>query len=370
MQGPAAVVEWLRGELPNGSRVPSWRSEPTADGRRRRARAALRRGRRGDLVAQPASPRGAGRQDHGVDDVLHGRVVSGLRERQAREAPHAQAVTSILDGARERGPFAGEGGQDRCVVRARRPRRRNARRHQARLADDWMLIVAGGVSYLHRLWQARVLRADPARDRPRDARDGARERRVRRRHARRLGRRPCRRACPQPRGEPSRARGRRRACTGEFWGEDVPGCPLYDHFDVFNRRSTRLWQRGSRTSTRPIPGLMRARMGACSVTSHRRTSPTRCERCSTTRRRSSRELEKRPVTLIHGDLRLHNIGLTDDRVVLLDWEIAGNAPPAVEFGVVPHHLGEPHRRDSRAGHRRLPRRSPVIVSIRTRSSSG
>ena len=45
----------------------------------------------------------------------------------------------------------------------------------------------------------------------------------------------------------------------------------------------------------------------------------------------SAELEKHPSTLIHGDLRLHNIGLTSDRVVLLDWEITACAPPAVEF---------------------------------------
>ena len=32
MQGVRAVVEWLSGELPDGSRVPSWRSDPTASG--------------------------------------------------------------------------------------------------------------------------------------------------------------------------------------------------------------------------------------------------------------------------------------------------------------------------------------------------
>jgi hypothetical protein len=32
LQGSDAVVEWLRGELPNGSRVPTWRSDPTGSG--------------------------------------------------------------------------------------------------------------------------------------------------------------------------------------------------------------------------------------------------------------------------------------------------------------------------------------------------
>jgi hypothetical protein len=37
-------------------------------------------------------------------------------------------------------------------------------------------------------------------------------------------------------------------------------------------------------------------------------------------------------TLIHGDIRLSNLGFTDDRVVVIDWgERTGSAPPAVEL---------------------------------------
>jgi hypothetical protein len=37
-------------------------------------------------------------------------------------------------------------------------------------------------------------------------------------------------------------------------------------------------------------------------------------------------------TLIHGDLRMDNLGFTDDGIVLLDWgSMTGFAPPAVEF---------------------------------------
>jgi aminoglycoside phosphotransferase (APT) family kinase protein len=43
------------------------------------------------------------------------------------------------------------------------------------------------------------------------------------------------------------------------------------------------------------------------------------------------ELERRETTLIHGDLWLANVGLYPDRVVVLDWGIATQAPPAFEF---------------------------------------
>ncbi|HYN16892.1 MAG TPA: phosphotransferase, partial [Actinomycetes bacterium] len=45
----------------------------------------------------------------------------------------------------------------------------------------------------------------------------------------------------------------------------------------------------------------------------------------------ARELARFPSTLIHGDLKLGNLGFLDDRVVLLDWGTqTGWAPPAVE----------------------------------------
>jgi hypothetical protein len=43
------------------------------------------------------------------------------------------------------------------------------------------------------------------------------------------------------------------------------------------------------------------------------------------------ELARFPAALVHGDLKLGNLGLRDDRVVLLDWGTqTGWAPPAVE----------------------------------------
>lgn len=44
------------------------------------------------------------------------------------------------------------------------------------------------------------------------------------------------------------------------------------------------------------------------------------------------QLRRCEQTLIHGDLRLGNLGLTDDRVVVIDWgERTGTAPPTVEL---------------------------------------
>ena len=40
-------------------------------------------------------------------------------------------------------------------------------------------------------------------------------------------------------------------------------------------------------------------------------------------------------TLIHGDLRDDNLGLTEDAVVLLDWDLASTGTPAVEFAWYP-----------------------------------
>ncbi len=38
-----------------------------------------------------------------------------------------------------------------------------------------------------------------------------------------------------------------------------------------------------------------------------------------------------PLTLLHGDLRDDNLGLTEDRIVLLDWDLATAGTPTVEF---------------------------------------
>jgi hypothetical protein len=44
------------------------------------------------------------------------------------------------------------------------------------------------------------------------------------------------------------------------------------------------------------------------------------------------ELERGGTTLLHGDLWLQNVALLDDRVALIDWALATQGPPAVEWG--------------------------------------
>jgi hypothetical protein len=43
------------------------------------------------------------------------------------------------------------------------------------------------------------------------------------------------------------------------------------------------------------------------------------------------QLEHCETTLIHGDFWLANLGLLPDRVIMLDWGLAAQAPPAVDF---------------------------------------
>lgn len=45
----------------------------------------------------------------------------------------------------------------------------------------------------------------------------------------------------------------------------------------------------------------------------------------------SKELGRSRQTFVHGDLRLHNMGLAPSRLVLVDWEVAGIGSPAMEF---------------------------------------
>ena|SRR5688572_3011080 len=87
MQGVAAADEWLKSELPDGARVPSWRSDPTADG------VVVEIDERYDRDGVEISSRNIHRLE-----VRDGKVTSWTmyctgewtperRERQAREAP-------------------------------------------------------------------------------------------------------------------------------------------------------------------------------------------------------------------------------------------------------------------------------------------
>jgi hypothetical protein len=236
------------------------------------------------------------------------------------------SLRSILDGVVERRPFAAEGG------------RTGASFERARLADgtpvvikhisprDWMIMVAGGESYLAQTWDEGVFkRLPPAIDHtmlavePTDAGWIVVMRDVNE-HVLQEGR-------VLSREENRRVLAAMDAMYVEFVGEAGIGCPLAEHFSVF---SPPVLDRLGHLDT-PVPGLMHrgwnmfddvAPVDVADVMHRLIKDPTPLVR----------ELEKSESTLIHGDLRLHNMGLTDDKIVLLDWELVGNAPPALEFG--------------------------------------
>ncbi len=233
-------------------------------------------------------------------------------------------MSSILDSATQRRPFAGEGG------------RTGATFESAVLADgtpvvikhirqdDWLVMTMGGVSHLYEVWKTGLLKRVPAQiDHAmiaveengdgwvavmRDVSDAVlAEGRVL-----------------------SKAENRRvleavDALHVEFWGEDVPGVPLLDHYAAMTPNRAKVAEHLT-----PIPGLLRRGWELFGDVAPRDVSDVMHTLLSDVSPLVA-ELAKYPQTLIHGDLRLHNMGMTDDRVVLLDWEILGKAPPATEL---------------------------------------
>ena len=235
-------------------------------------------------------------------------------------------MRSILDGTLERGPFAGEGGRtgasfERAVLADGTP---VVIKHVS--PDDWLMVASGGVSHLDRLWRAGVFERVPAViDHTMLAMERSDDGFV-------LVMRDVSEHVLVEGQVLSRADNRRvleavDAMYRAYWGETVPGCPLNNHLAAFTPQMSALVDHLGT----PIPKLMLrgwemfADVAPTDVTSamHAILDDPRA---------LVDEIEKRPTTFIHGDLRLHNMGMNDERVVLLDWEIAGNAPPGVEFG--------------------------------------
>lgn len=108
-----------------------------------------------------------------------------------------------------------------------------------------------------------------------------------------------------------------------FWGEQVDGLVrLADRYTLFSpwfghqigigaANSKRGWEIFSATGPADI---VRA------ITAIAKDPESLCS-----------ELDCCEKTLIHGDLKLDNVGLAPDRVILLDWALAGIGPPEVDY---------------------------------------
>jgi hypothetical protein len=229
---------------------------------------------------------------------------------------------SILDGTLERGPFAAEGGRtdatfERAVLR---DGTRVVIKHVDR--DGLLAKLTGGFDRLYELWTSGVFARIPevidhttlAVERDGDGYIVV----MRNASAEFLGDERV-----LSREESCRVLQAVDAMHREFWGEAVPGACSSDlrlrAFTDLGRGDWSLgpvWRRGWELFAEVAP------RDVSDVTLSLLADPAPLLE-------AMRPCEQ---TFIHGDLRLHNLGLTDDRVVLLDWEIAGTGPPAVEFG--------------------------------------
>lgn len=232
---------------------------------------------------------------------------------------------SILEGATNRRPFVGEGGRTGAtfesalladgtpvVIKHIRP-------------DDWLVVTMGGVSHLYDVWRSGALKRVPSRiDHAmidmeelddgwvaimRDVSDSV-----------------LTEGQVLSRDENCRVLEAVDALHAEFWGEDVAGVTLYDHYAAMTPKRSQVAEH----LDTPIPGLIRRGWELFGDVAPRDVSDA-LRVLLDEPAPLVREMEKHPQTLIHGDLRLHNMGMTPDRVVLLDWEVVGKGPPATEF---------------------------------------
>ncbi len=236
-----------------------------------------------------------------------------------------QDGASILDGATTPASFAGEGGRtgasfESAVLADGTP---VVIKHVS--PDDGVMVASGGRSSLDELWRARafdrvpavidhaVLAVEPVGDGFRVVMRDVSE------HVLPEGR-------VLTRDENRRVLAAADALHQEFWAEAVPGLSLYQHYDVFTlRRMDEVMHLPT-----PIPPLVKRGwelfidLAPADVFDPLRMLLEEPQPLVD-------QLAKHPTTLILGDLRLHNLGLSTDHVVLLDWEVAGTAPPAVEI---------------------------------------
>jgi hypothetical protein len=109
-----------------------------------------------------------------------------------------------------------------------------------------------------------------------------------------------------------------------FWGETFDGLvSLTDRYAMFQPRAMET-ARSPFVSTVQHGWDVFADLGPVDIVQAARTIMEQPKLLA-------QQLDDCEKTLIHGDLKHANIGLTAERVVLIDWSLAGIAPPEVEF---------------------------------------
>ncbi len=230
---------------------------------------------------------------------------------------------SILDGIKEREPFAGEWG------------RTGAKFERGVLADgtpvvikhirpkDWLIAATGGRSYMYEVWQAGLFDRVPAQlDHAMIAMEEHGDGWIA--VMRDMSDSMLAEGCVLTRDQSRRLITAADALHAEFWGESVPALPLYEHYAAMTPKRTAV------AIDTPVPQLQRQGWALFGEVAPPDVNEV-MHRLLDEPAPLVREMENYPTTLIHGDYRLHNLGLNDDHVVAIDWEVVGEAPPAVEF---------------------------------------
>jgi hypothetical protein len=113
-----------------------------------------------------------------------------------------------------------------------------------------------------------------------------------------------------------------------FWGERVE-CPCSPGRAAPAGRSVARQARARRD--RPPPQAARGDVGGLRRGGGPGRRRSRCSRSSKTPRRSPPALDALRTTLLHGDIRDEQIGLAGRRLVLLDWGLATQGHPVVDY---------------------------------------
>jgi hypothetical protein len=116
------------------------------------------------------------------------------------------------------------------------------------------------------------------------------------------------------------------ASTAEA-GPDFPWCPVRERIELLTRRSAEGYRAtGLAVGQRFIDGW---------DAFDRRAGPAAQDligRLTSDVGPLLAALDRLPVALLHGDLKLANVGFVDDEMVLIDWQMVIRAPIAVELG--------------------------------------